>query len=94
MLDGVTVIMRQLASVVFSRLGMEYETAIELRDMEVIASAPVQAANGQGEEGEEQPEATAPPAPPAPSPRLPEIELGLPIVETALTVEERMKRES
>ncbi|KAL6849231.1 hypothetical protein ACO1O0_008761 [Amphichorda felina] len=89
-LDGVTVILRLLVSVVFSRLGMEYEIAMELRDMEVIASLPVQVADGEEEEGgEEQAEVTTPPPPP---PQLPETELSLPTVETGLSMEERMKR--
>lgn len=91
-LDGVTIIMRLLASVVFCRLAMEYEIAMELRDMEVIASPPVQVADGEEEEEagqEEQAEVITPPAPP---PQLPETELSLPTVETGLRIEDRIKR--
>lgn len=88
-LDSVTVIMRLLASVVFCRLGMEYEIAMELRDMEVVASPPVQVVHGEEEGEEEQAEVTTPPASP---PQLPETELSLPTVETGLSMEERMKR--
>jgi hypothetical protein len=82
-IDAVTVVMRLLASVVFCRLGMEYEIAMELRDTELVERLPKRVVEEQQQKKEH-------PQPQSSPPQL--LQLKSPSVEADLSAEERMER--
>jgi hypothetical protein len=83
-IDAVTVVMRLLASVVFCRLAMEYEIAMELRDTELVEHLPKRVVQEQKQQKKEHSQPQSSP------PRLPR--LGSHSVEADLSAEERMER--